>query len=173
MQDDAILMTKVSGSVHTSIGRGYERNSVNGGYGADVMGSGNRAGDRSFLGAILDALAGKVGSTTLHLISATAGDAKRLDKREGVYLGGLEDDGRLLVAGGLEDGNGGGARGDLYGVIGAIGQAGHGYNHVGGGDGKSLLPSVGEELEDVVACGQGLAPDLGRGWIASQRSHRR
>ena len=56
---------------------------VDGGNGADVVGGGDGTGDRglTLLGAVLDALAGEVGGASLRR---------------------LEDDGGLLVAGGLE-----------------------------------------------------------------------
>ena len=80
------------------------------------MGSSNRTGDGSLLllGAVLDALAGKVGSTAL---CNQSGKPKLQLSGECVkYLGGLEDDGRLLVAGSLEHGNSGRGGGNLGGL---------------------------------------------------------
>lgn len=81
--------------------------------GADVVGSGNGASDGSGLVAVGDALAGKVGSTALR---------------------GLQNDGRLGVAGSLKRGDDSRAGG-----------------HVDGGDGELVLAGVLEQSEDIIA----------------------
>ena len=91
------------------------RDAIGGSHSTNVMGRGDGAdhGSLLLLGAVLETLSGEVGGTT---------------------LGSLKDNGRLLIAGSLEDGDGSRAGG-----------------HVGGGDREALLLGVGEELENVIA----------------------
>lgn len=86
---------------------------VGGRDGADVVGRGDGAGNGGGLVAVGDALAGKVGSTALR---------------------GLQDDGGLGVAGGLEGGDDSRAGGD-----------------VDGGDGVLVVAGVLEQGKDVIA----------------------
>ena len=88
---------------------------IGGSHSANVVGRGDGADHGCFLllGTVLETLSSEVGGTT---------------------LGCLQDDGRLLIAGSLEDGDGSRAGG-----------------HVGGGDREALLFGVSEELEDVIA----------------------
>lgn len=86
---------------------------VGGGNRADVVGGSDGTGNGGGLVGVGDALAGEEGSTTLR---------------------GLQDNGRLGIAGSLESGNNGRAR-----------------RHVDGGDGKLVLASVLEESKDVIA----------------------
>lgn len=70
---------------------------VGGGDAADVVGSGDTTGDGGVLAVVADTLTGEVGSTT---------------------VGDLEDDGGLVVTGGLEGRDDDGRRGDvLHGLV--------------------------------------------------------
>lgn len=82
------------------------------GNGTDVVSGGNGALDGGGLVLVVNALTGEVGGTTLR---------------------GLQDDGRLGVAGGLERGNNSGRRG-----------------HVDGRDGVLVLASVLEEGQNII-----------------------
>lgn len=69
-------------------------NAIGGGNGADVVGSGNGTGNGSLLILVVYTLTGEESGTTLR---------------------GLEDDGRLLITGGLEGCDDSGAGGDVDG----------------------------------------------------------
>lgn len=71
-----------------------DRNAVDGGDTADVVGTGDGTSDRGLLLVVGSTLTGEVGSTT---------------------VGDLEDDGALLVTSSLEGGDGGRRGGDVLG----------------------------------------------------------
>lgn len=96
-------------------------------------GTGN--GGLLLLGAVLDALAGKVGGTTLACLEANHQPSVNISLRTKPRTEDVEHDGGLGVASGLEGGDHGAAGGDVC-----------------GGDGKALLAGVGEELQNVLAC---------------------
>ena len=90
----------------------HDRNAVGGSNGTDVVGSRDSTSNGSRLVLVVYALTGK---------------------ESGATLGGLEDDGAVLVASSLEGGNNGRAGGD-----------------VDGGDGIAVLLCVLEQLENIV-----------------------
>lgn len=109
------------------------RDAVDGRNGLDVGSGGDSTSNAglALLGAVLDALAGKVGGTT---------------------LGCLEDDGRLGITGGLEGGNDGLQKQGLACSFAC--RDGSTYARAGdvhGRDGIAVLAGVLEQLEDIIA----------------------
>jgi len=100
---------------------------------ADVVGSSDGAsnGRLLLLGTVFNALAGKVGSTTLACLQAIQLSTFIPKQSSAEYI----HDGGLGVAGSLQSSNDGAAGGD-----------------VASRDGEALLTSVGEQLQHIIAC---------------------
>lgn len=98
----------------TVVGVDDDGDAVDGGDGSDELSGGNGSLDGGGLVLVVDTLTGKVSGTS---------------------LGHLDDDGRLVGSGGLQNGDNGGRGG-----------------HVDGGEGKLVLTGILEELLLVVLC---------------------